>query len=49
MVSNPTPDYTRNTRNNFFQEGLLNRYALQQYILCATQHPAGGLRDKPPK
>ncbi|KAN0078041.1 Terpenoid cyclases/protein prenyltransferase alpha-alpha toroid [Tylopilus felleus] len=26
-----------------------NRAALQRYILCAAQHPAAGLRDKPPK
>ncbi|KAF9048253.1 terpenoid cyclases/Protein prenyltransferase [Hymenopellis radicata] len=31
------------------EEGLLNREALQEYILLAGQHPAGGLRDKPPK
>ncbi|OCH90755.1 terpenoid cyclases/Protein prenyltransferase [Obba rivulosa] len=30
-------------------DSLLNRPALQQYVLCAAQHPAGGLRDKPPK
>ncbi len=30
-------------------ESLLNREALQQYILLAGQHPVGGLRDKPPK
>ena len=30
-------------------DSLLNRKALQEYILCAGQHPAGGLRDKPPK
>ncbi|KZP13636.1 terpenoid cyclases/Protein prenyltransferase, partial [Athelia psychrophila] len=30
-------------------DSLLNRTALQEYILCAGQHPAGGLRDKPPK
>ena len=30
-------------------EGLYNRKALQEYILYAGQHPAGGLRDKPPK
>ncbi|KAG6816896.1 hypothetical protein H0H87_001849 [Tephrocybe sp. NHM501043] len=28
---------------------LFNRRALQEYILYAGQHPAGGLRDKPPK
>ncbi|GLB42943.1 putative terpenoid cyclases protein prenyltransferase [Lyophyllum shimeji] len=28
---------------------LFNRTALQEYILYAGQHPAGGLRDKPPK
>ncbi|KDQ53706.1 hypothetical protein JAAARDRAFT_39019 [Jaapia argillacea MUCL 33604] len=28
---------------------LFNRKALQEYILYAGQHPAGGLRDKPPK
>jgi protein farnesyltransferase subunit beta len=28
---------------------LLNRKALQEFILYAGQHPAGGLRDKPPK
>ncbi|KAJ7641342.1 terpenoid cyclases/protein prenyltransferase alpha-alpha toroid [Roridomyces roridus] len=30
-------------------DSLLNRKALQEYILFAGQHPAGGLRDKPPK
>ncbi|KAJ7207994.1 terpenoid cyclases/Protein prenyltransferase [Mycena pura] len=30
-------------------DSLLNRKALQEYILYAGQHPAGGLRDKPPK
>ncbi|OSC97259.1 terpenoid cyclases/Protein prenyltransferase [Trametes coccinea BRFM310] len=30
-------------------DSLFNRQALQEYILCAGQHPAGGLRDKPPK
>ncbi|PCH39083.1 terpenoid cyclases/Protein prenyltransferase [Wolfiporia cocos MD-104 SS10] len=30
-------------------DALLNREALQEYILYAGQHPAGGLRDKPPK
>jgi len=30
-------------------EGLYNRTALQEYLLYAAQHPAGGLRDKPPK
>nr|GAT56401.1 predicted protein [Mycena chlorophos] len=30
-------------------DSLLNRRALQEYVLCAGQHPAGGLRDKPPK
>ncbi|KII84972.1 hypothetical protein PLICRDRAFT_45829 [Plicaturopsis crispa FD-325 SS-3] len=28
---------------------LFNSKALQEYILLAGQHPAGGLRDKPPK
>ncbi|KAI0037908.1 terpenoid cyclases/Protein prenyltransferase [Auriscalpium vulgare] len=32
-----------------FTDSLFNRKALQEYILCAGQHPAGGLRDKPPK
>ncbi|KAJ7590765.1 terpenoid cyclases/protein prenyltransferase alpha-alpha toroid [Mycena floridula] len=30
-------------------DSLFNRKALQEYILYAAQHPAGGLRDKPPK
>ncbi|KAI0260116.1 terpenoid cyclases/protein prenyltransferase alpha-alpha toroid [Gloeopeniophorella convolvens] len=30
-------------------DSLFNRRALQEYILLAGQHPAGGLRDKPPK
>ncbi|EGN97652.1 hypothetical protein SERLA73DRAFT_92860 [Serpula lacrymans var. lacrymans S7.3] len=30
-------------------DSLWNRIALQEYILLAGQHPAGGLRDKPPK
>ncbi|KAG5653875.1 hypothetical protein H0H81_009697 [Sphagnurus paluster] len=32
-----------------FVESLFDRKALQEYILYAGQHPAGGLRDKPPK
>lgn len=30
-------------------DSFFNRPALQEYILLAGQHPAGGLRDKPPK
>ncbi|KAI9444497.1 terpenoid cyclases/Protein prenyltransferase [Lactarius indigo] len=30
-------------------DSLFSRRALQEYILIAGQHPAGGLRDKPPK
>lgn len=30
-------------------ESVWNKAALQRYILCAAQHPAAGLRDKPPK
>jgi hypothetical protein len=30
-------------------DSLFDRQALQEYILLAGQHPAGGLRDKPPK
>ncbi|CAK5263324.1 unnamed protein product [Mycena citricolor] len=30
-------------------DSLLNRKAIQEYVLFACQHPAGGLRDKPPK
>ncbi|KAH9840869.1 terpenoid cyclases/Protein prenyltransferase [Rhodofomes roseus] len=30
-------------------DALFNREALQEYVLFAGQHPAGGLRDKPPK
>ncbi|PFH45619.1 hypothetical protein AMATHDRAFT_77974 [Amanita thiersii Skay4041] len=30
-------------------DALYSRIALQEYILYAGQHPAGGLRDKPPK
>ncbi|VDB99893.1 unnamed protein product [Peniophora sp. CBMAI 1063] len=30
-------------------DSLFNRKALQEYILFTGQHPAGGLRDKPPK
>jgi protein farnesyltransferase subunit beta len=30
-------------------DSLFNRKGLQEYILFAGQHPAGGLRDKPPK
>lgn len=30
-------------------ESLWNKQALQRFILCAAQHPAAGLRDKPPK
>lgn len=34
---------------NDIDDGLYNEKALQEYILYAGQHPAGGLRDKPPK
>lgn len=40
--ASPRTDYT-------FPESFFNRHALQEYILLAGQHPAGGLRDKPPK
>ena len=30
-------------------DSLFDRRALQEYLLCAGQHSAGGLRDKPPK
>ena len=30
-------------------DSMFNRKALQEYVLLAGQHPAGGLRDKPPK
>ncbi|KAA1469064.1 terpenoid cyclases/Protein prenyltransferase [Dentipellis sp. KUC8613] len=30
-------------------DSLFNRKALQEYVLLAGQHSAGGLRDKPPK
>ncbi|KAH9940138.1 terpenoid cyclases/Protein prenyltransferase [Epithele typhae] len=30
-------------------DSLFDRRALQEYLLCAGQHPAGGMRDKPPK
>ena len=30
-------------------ESLWDKAALQRFILCAAQHPAAGLRDKPPK
>lgn len=30
-------------------ESVWSKLGLQRYILCAAQHPAGGLRDKPPK
>lgn len=32
-----------------YSDSLYNRQALQEYILYAGQHPAGGLVDKPPK
>lgn len=30
-------------------DGIFDRAGIQEYILYAGQHPAGGLRDKPPK
>ncbi|KAI6141621.1 terpenoid cyclases/protein prenyltransferase alpha-alpha toroid [Pisolithus tinctorius] len=30
-------------------ESVWSKLWLQRYILCAAQHPSGGLRDKPPK
>ncbi|KAL5480559.1 RAM1 [Sanghuangporus weigelae] len=30
-------------------DDVFNRFAIQEYVLYAGQHPAGGLRDKPPK
>ena len=35
--------------SDYVPESFFNRRALQEYILLAGQHPAGGLRDKPPK
>jgi protein farnesyltransferase subunit beta len=34
---------------NDADDSFFNRHALQEFILFAGQHPAGGLRDKPPK
>ncbi|KAI6023487.1 terpenoid cyclases/protein prenyltransferase alpha-alpha toroid [Pisolithus marmoratus] len=31
------------------EEPVWSKLSLQRYILCAGQHPSGGLRDKPPK
>lgn len=39
----------RVNHTDFSLDSLLNRKALQEYILYAGQHPTGGLRDKPPK
>jgi protein farnesyltransferase subunit beta len=36
-------------RADYVLDSFFNRKALQEYILLAGQHPAGGLRDKPPK
>jgi protein farnesyltransferase subunit beta len=46
------PDHSREDQQESWDdidESLFNRKALQEYILLAGQHPAGGLRDKPPK
>jgi protein farnesyltransferase subunit beta len=59
-VIDPQPTYAKNTVSSRqseeehegwddVDESLFNRKALQEYILLAGQHPAGGLRDKPPK
>ena len=37
------------SHRRFVKEGILNKHALQGYLLYAGQHPDGGLRDKPPK
>ncbi len=42
-------DTTSLSHASSLSESLFNRNALQEYILYAGQHPAGGLRDKPPK
>ncbi|KIY49794.1 terpenoid cyclases/Protein prenyltransferase [Fistulina hepatica ATCC 64428] len=34
---------------NDVDDSIFNRKALQEYLLYVGQHPAGGLRDKPPK
>lgn len=36
-------------RADYVLDSFFNRQALQEYILLVGQHPAGGLRDKPPK
>jgi protein farnesyltransferase subunit beta len=46
------PDHSKEEQQggwDYIDESLFNRKALQEYILLAGQHPAGGLRDKPPK
>jgi protein farnesyltransferase subunit beta len=43
-VNTPSPYVLTTLLESFF-----NRQALQEFILLAGQHPAGGLRDKPPK
>ncbi|KAF9464137.1 terpenoid cyclases/protein prenyltransferase alpha-alpha toroid [Collybia nuda] len=46
-----SPDSSAGTEECWddIDDSLFNRKALQEYILYAGQHPAGGLRDKPPK
>lgn len=37
------------THLSVWSDSLFNRKALQEYVLYAAQHHAGGLVDKPPK
>ncbi|KZT64521.1 terpenoid cyclases/Protein prenyltransferase [Daedalea quercina L-15889] len=47
-AGNP-PASTEDSEWHDIDDAIFNREALQEYILFAGQHPAGGLRDKPPK
>ena len=49
MRSLDSADETPACCADYVPESFFNRHALQEYILLAGQHPAGGLRDKPPK
>ncbi|KAJ6602477.1 terpenoid cyclases/Protein prenyltransferase [Mycena vulgaris] len=49
VTAAPNPQPEKEADWDDVDDSLLNRKALQEYILYAGQHPVGGLRDKPPK
>ncbi|KAI0073085.1 terpenoid cyclases/Protein prenyltransferase [Panus rudis PR-1116 ss-1] len=51
-ISKPSPSHIDSEKDEEWDDvddSVYNRKALQEYVLLAGQHPAGGLIDKPPK